>query len=79
MSEWSGLWSSCEMGDDVKDFCDIITHHKLKTATHKDKNKYLEIVCDEIIEFQWTGCYEDMYIKTKELGLKENHEIQIGI
>jgi len=40
------------MGDDVKDFCDIITYHKLKTVTHKGNNKYLEIICDEIIEFQ---------------------------
>jgi hypothetical protein len=64
------------MGDDVKDFLDIITHHKLKTATHKDKNKYLEIVCDKIMEFQRTGCYDLVHMKTKELGSKENHEIQ---
>jgi retron-type reverse transcriptase len=68
------------MGDDVKDFFDTIDHHQLKTAIHKDKNKYLEIIFDEIIEFQRTGCYDLVYMKTKELGSKENNESQsIGI
>jgi hypothetical protein len=34
--------------------------------------EYLESICDKIIEFQRTGCYELMYMKTKELGWKEN-------
>jgi hypothetical protein len=32
------------------------------------------------MEFQRTGCYDLMYMKTKEIGWKENHRIQnIGI
>jgi hypothetical protein len=44
------------------------------------KKESLESICDEVIEFQRTGCYDLMYMKTKELGWKENHGIQnIGI
>jgi hypothetical protein len=52
----------------------------LKRATDNAKKEYLESICDEIIEFQRTGRYNLMYMKTKELGWKENHGIQnIGI
>jgi hypothetical protein len=52
----------------------------LKRATDNAKKEYLESLCKEIIEFQRTGCYDLMYMKTKELGWKENHGIQnIGI
>jgi hypothetical protein len=54
--------------------------NKLKRATDNAKKEYLESICDEIIEFQRTGRYHLMYMKTKELGWKENHGIQnIGI
>jgi hypothetical protein len=44
------------------------------------KKEYLESISDEIIEFQRTGRYDLMYMKTKELGWKENRGIQnIGI
>jgi hypothetical protein len=44
------------------------------------KKEYLESICDKIIEFQRTGRYDLMYMKTKELGLKENQGNQnIGI
>jgi hypothetical protein len=32
--------------------------------------------CKEIMEFQRTGRYDLMYMKTKELGWKENQENQ---
>jgi hypothetical protein len=49
----------------------------LKSATDKD---YLENICNEIMEFQRTGRYDLMYMKTKVLGWKETQEIQnIGI
>jgi hypothetical protein len=52
----------------------------LKRDTDNAKKEYLESISDEIIEFQRTGHYDLMYIKTKELGWKENHGIQnIGI
>jgi hypothetical protein len=52
----------------------------LNTATDNAKEEYLENVCNEIIGFQTTGRYDLMYVKTKELGWKENHGIQnIGI
>jgi hypothetical protein len=54
--------------------------NELKGATDNAKKESLESMCDEIIEFQRTGCYDLMYMKTKELSWKENHGIQnIGI
>ena len=49
---------------------------ELKRATEKEKKKYLENVCKEIMEFHRTGRYDLMYMKTKELGWKETEEIQ---
>jgi hypothetical protein len=48
----------------------------LKRATDNAKKEYLENICDEIIEFQRTERYDLMYMKTRELGWKENHWIQ---
>jgi hypothetical protein len=45
-------------------------------VTDNAKKEYGESICDEIIEFQRTGHYDLMYMKRKELGLKENHGIQ---
>jgi hypothetical protein len=54
--------------------------NELKRATDNAKKKYPESICDEIIEFQRAGLYDLMYMKTKELGWKENHGIQnVGI
>jgi uncharacterized membrane-anchored protein len=54
--------------------------NELKRATDNAKKEYLESICDEINEFQRTGRHDLMYMKTKELGWKENHGIQnIGI
>jgi hypothetical protein len=49
----------------------------LKRATDKVKKEYVETtICGKITEFQRTGRYDLMYVKTKELGWKENHGIQ---
>jgi hypothetical protein len=54
--------------------------NELKRVTDNAKKEYLESLCDEIIEFQRTGRYDLMHMKTTELGWKENHGIQnIGI
>jgi hypothetical protein len=54
--------------------------NRLKRATDKAKKEYPESICDEIIEFQRTRCYDLMYEKKKKLSWKENHGIQnIGI
>jgi type I site-specific restriction endonuclease len=45
--------------------------NELKRATHNGKKEYRENICNEIIEFQRTGRYYLMYMKTKELGWKE--------
>ncbi|PNF14567.1 hypothetical protein B7P43_G14130 [Cryptotermes secundus] len=50
--------------------------NELKRATDRTKKEYLEKICNEIIEFQRTGRYDLIYMKTKELGWKENHGIQ---
>jgi len=42
--------------------------NELKRATHKVKRECLESVFEEITEFQRTGHYDLMYIKTKEVG-----------
>jgi hypothetical protein len=52
----------------------------LKRVTEHAKKEYLERICDEIVELQRTGRQDLMYMKTKELGWRENHGIQnIGI
>jgi hypothetical protein len=53
---------------------------ELKRVAGKAKNEYLECICHKIMEFQGRGPYDLMYMKMKELGCKENHEIQnVGI
>ena len=52
----------------------------MKRATETAKKKYLENICNEIIEFQRTGRYDLMYMKTKELVRNKTQGIQsIGI
>jgi hypothetical protein len=54
--------------------------NKLKRATNNAKKEYLENTCNEIMEFQRTGPYNLMYMKTKEPGWKKTQVIQnIGI
>jgi len=54
--------------------------NELKRATDNAKKECLENICNEIMEFQRTGRYDLMYMKTKELGWKETQGIQnIGI
>jgi len=54
--------------------------NELKRATDNTKKKYLENICNEIMEFQRTGRCDSMYMKTKELGWKETQGSQnIGI
>jgi hypothetical protein len=40
--------------------------NELKRATDNTEKEYLESICNEIIEFQRTGRYNLMYMKTKE-------------
>jgi hypothetical protein len=37
--------------------------------------KYLHSICNETTEYQRTGHYDLMYMKTKELGWTENQGI----
>ena len=46
--------------------------NELKRATDNAKKEYLENICNEIMKFQRTGRYDLIYMKTKELGWKEN-------
>jgi hypothetical protein len=53
---------------------------ELKRATDNAEKEHLERLCDQITEFQRTGRYDLMYMKTKELSGQENLGIQsIGI
>jgi hypothetical protein len=54
--------------------------NELRRGTDKEKKENFERICDEIMEFQRTGYCDLMYMKTKEIGLKEHHGIRtIGI
>jgi hypothetical protein len=54
--------------------------NELKRAIDNAKKEYLENICNKIMEFQRTGRYDLMYMKTKKLGWKETQGIQnIGI
>jgi hypothetical protein len=48
---------------------------ELKRATGNAKIECLENTCNEIMEFQRTGLYDLMYMKTKELGRKDTQGI----
>jgi hypothetical protein len=41
---------------------------ELKRATDKAEKEYIESKCEEILEFQGTGRYDLMCMKTKKLG-----------
>jgi len=51
--------------------------NELKRTTDNAKKEYLENIFNEIMEFQRTGLYDLMYMKTKELGWKETQGIKI--
>jgi hypothetical protein len=54
--------------------------NKLKRATDNAKKEYLGNISTELMEYQRTGRYDLMYMKTKELGWKETKGIKnIGI
>ena len=50
--------------------------NELKRDTEIAKKEYLENIWNEIMEYQRTGRYDLMYMKTKELGWKETQGIQ---
>ena len=56
--------------------CESGLRNELKRATETAKKEYLENICNEIMEFQRTGRYDLMYMKTKELGWNETQGIQ---
>jgi len=71
-------WKNANTEEGRKNYMRL--RNKLKMATDNAKKEYLENKCNEIMEFQRTGCYDLMYMKTKELGWKETQGIQnIGI
>jgi len=37
----------------------------LERATEQTKNESLESVCDDVMEFQRTGLYDSVYLKTR--------------
>jgi len=37
----------------------------MERATEKAKNESLESICDDVMEFQRTGLYDSMYLKTR--------------
>jgi len=54
--------------------------NEVKWATDNAKKEYFENISNKIMEFQRTGRYDLMYMKTKKLGWKEIQGIHnIGI
>ena len=51
----------------------------MKIATEKAKKEYIQNACTEFMEFHRTGRYDLMYMKTKELGWKDQAIQNIGI
>jgi hypothetical protein len=49
--------------------------NKLKGDTVNSKKEYLENIRNKIMEFQRTGRYDLMYMKTTELGWKETQNV----
>ena len=71
-------WKNISTEEDRKNYRRL--RNELKRATDNAKKEYLENICNEIMEFQRTGRYNLMYMKTKELAWKETQGIQnIGI
>jgi hypothetical protein len=48
----------------------------MNRTTDKPNKKYLESICDELIEFQKNKGFGVMYVKTEELGRKETESVQ---
>jgi len=67
-------WKNVNTEEGRKDYRRL--RNELKSATDNAKKEYLKNICKEIMEFQRTGRYDLMYMKTKELGWKENQGIQ---
>jgi len=46
-------------------------------ATNKAKKVYVESICDEVMEFDRTECYNLLSMKMKKLGWKKSRMCQI--
>jgi len=68
-------WKNASTEEDRKNYRRL--RNELKRATDNAKKEYLEKICNEIMEFQRTGSYDLMYMKTKELGWKETQRSKI--
>jgi len=61
-------WRSANTEEGRKNYRRL--RNELKRNTDNAKKEYLENTCNEIMEFQRTGSYDFMYMKTKELASK---------
>jgi len=57
-------WKNVNTEEDRKNYRWL--RNELKRATGNAKKEYLENICNKIMEFQRTGLYDLMYVKTKE-------------
>jgi len=58
-------WKNVNTEESRKNYRSL--RNEVKRATDNAKKEYLENICNEIMEFQRTGLYDLMYMKTKEL------------
>ena len=61
-------WKSVNTEEGRKNYRRL--RNELKRNTDNAKEEYIENTCNEIMEFQRTGSYDFMYMKTKELASK---------
>ena len=59
-----------------KERTNIADQGRVKSATERTKQQYLQIMCDEIIEFQGAGRYDLTYVLSKELSWKVKQRSQ---
>jgi len=59
-------WKNVKLEEGRKNYGRL--RNELKTVTDYSKKEYLESICNEIMEFQRTGPYYLVYVKTKVLG-----------
>jgi hypothetical protein len=66
-------WKNVNTEEEKKNYRRL--RNELKRATDSAKKEYLQNVYNEIMEFQRTGRYDLMSMKTKELGWQETQGI----
>ena len=66
-------WKNVDTEESRKNYRRL--RNELKGDTDNSKKEYLQNIPNKSMEFQRTGRYELMYMKTKDLGWKETQRV----